>query len=349
MARGREVPPTTKREIYTVYQEEGLHAALEHGKRRGVSARSVYLLIKSENGVFARAVHPGAARRWSPEQVARLVARVEEEPVSTLEELAVWGDGQGFPRVSPQTIASYLEGELITYKVARIEPMMRNAVATKEARYEYAGWYLRTDINRIVFVDETGICLWTTRNRGRALIGMTPRIIVSSQRETNRTIAMAIAFGRGVLCSQIRTHAFNAGDMRNFLGEVCGACHMNGLDNPIIVLDNSRIHSPEDLEDLREAFGVEHRFLPPWSPMLNPIEEVFADFKRSIRTQISMNLRADLAEIERGPRGDKGRRRGAILMQAYAASVGALGRETVDAHILHTNSIVGHAMRMEDM
>ena len=273
MARGREVSPSTKREIHNVYREEGLRAALEHGKRRGVSARSVYLLIKSEDGAFMHAVHPGAARMWNPEQVARLVAHIEEEPMSTLEELTVWGESQGFPRVSPRTVASYLESELITYKLARTEPMTRNAAATKEARHEYADWYLRTDINRIVFVDETGICLWTTRNRGRALVGMTPRTVVSSQRETNRTIAMAIAFGRGVVCSQIRIHAFNAGDFRNFLGELCGACHMNGSHNPIIALDNCWVvHSPEELEDLREAFGVEHRFLPPWSPMFNPIE-----------------------------------------------------------------------------
>ena len=62
-----------------------------------------------------------------------------------------------------------------------------------------------------------------------------------------------------------------------------------------------------------------------------------------------MNLRAELVEIERGPRGDKGQRRGAILEQAYAASVGALVRETVDAHILHINSVAGRAMLMEDM
>ena len=350
MPRGKEIAGATRVAIYRVYQTEGAAEALTHGRRCGVCARSVYKIIASE-GAFPESSHPGSARRWDEEQVAALIRRVEEEPGSTLQELAEWGVGQGHPTVTVQTVASYLSRELITYKLTRLEPTMSNAPGTKEARREYCEWYLGVDLGRCVFIDETGICLWTARMRmrGRARVGVTPRTVVTSQREANRSVAMAIAMNRGVVLSQIRMGAFDRARFSEFLADLCAALHAGDLADPVLIMDNCRIHSREDLEELRASLGVEFRFLPPWSPMLNPIEEVFADFKRNVRTELSMVHAEELREIDVGPRGDKGRRRGAVLERAYATAVGVLEVGKINNHIAHTNSAVGRALRMEDL
>jgi len=133
---------------------------------------------------------------------------------------------------------------------------MRNADATKAARHEHVHWYLGVDITRLVFVDETGVCLWTTRKYGRSLIGTTPRAVVSSQREANRSVAMANAMNRGVVCYKVCASTFNRDGFVDFLADLCAELHANGPESPIIVMDNCRTHSPADLEEISEEFGL---------------------------------------------------------------------------------------------
>ena len=103
----------------------------------------------------------------------------------------------------------------------------------------------------------------------------------------------------GVLHSEIRIGAFKRETFAEFLGDVCASLHRNALLlDPIFVLDNCRIHCNEDLERLLDEFGFEFRFLPPWSPMFNPIEGVFSDFKRAVRTELSTTHKEELMEID---------------------------------------------------
>ena len=62
-----------------------------------------------------------------------------------------------------------------------------------------------------------------------------------------------------------------------------------------------------------------------------------------------MTHAAELGMIDAGPRGDKGRRRGAVLERAYATAVGAPQVEKINNHIANTNVPVGQALRMEDL
>ena len=51
----------------------------------------------------------------------------------------------------------------------------------------------------------------------------------------------------------------------------------------IIIMDNCAIHRSQRVLDLCAAAGVWIRWLPPYSPFLNPIEESFHDLKLYIR------------------------------------------------------------------
>lgn len=53
--------------------------------------------------------------------------------------------------------------------------------------------------------------------------------------------------------------------------------------DPILIIDNCKIHhNPQVLALLIDA-GIEVIFLPPYSPKYNPIEEAFSKFKAFIR------------------------------------------------------------------
>ena len=50
-----------------------------------------------------------------------------------------------------------------------------------------------------------------------------------------------------------------------------------------IILDNASFHKSYEIEELARNKGCEIIFLPPYSPDLNPIEHVWANFKKYLR------------------------------------------------------------------
>lgn len=52
----------------------------------------------------------------------------------------------------------------------------------------------------------------------------------------------------------------------------------------IVILDNLNSHKVAGVREAIEAVGAEVWYLPPYSPDLNPIEQVFAKFKWMIRS-----------------------------------------------------------------
>ncbi|GBC30237.1 IS630 family transposase [Rhizophagus irregularis DAOM 181602=DAOM 197198] len=53
--------------------------------------------------------------------------------------------------------------------------------------------------------------------------------------------------------------------------------------NSVLVLDNAKIHHDQELLDYLDAFGVKVKFLPPYSPDLNPIETAFSTIKQFLQ------------------------------------------------------------------
>ena len=51
----------------------------------------------------------------------------------------------------------------------------------------------------------------------------------------------------------------------------------------IVVMDNLSAHKSEDIRSAIEAAGAELRYLPPYSPDLNPIEQAFSKLKAHLR------------------------------------------------------------------
>ena len=53
--------------------------------------------------------------------------------------------------------------------------------------------------------------------------------------------------------------------------------------NSIIIMDNASIHHVDQVTELITSVGALVRFLPPYSPDMNPIEEVFAEVKHYLQ------------------------------------------------------------------
>jgi transposase len=65
----------------------------------------------------------------------------------------------------------------------------------------------------------------------------------------------------------------------------------------IVVMDNLASHKVAGIKEAIEAVGAELRYLPPYSPDLNPIEQFFAKLKALLRKAAARTLDALIAAI----------------------------------------------------
>jgi len=135
------------------------------------------------------------------------------------------------------------------------------------------------DPARLVFIDETGASTKMVRLYGRARRGRR-------------------AIGR-VPWGHWKTVTFVAGLRRDAItAPFVIDCPMNGVifveyvrqclaptlsPDDIVVMDNLPAHKVDEVREIIEAAGAELRYLPPYSPDLNPIEQGFAALKAHLR------------------------------------------------------------------
>ena len=60
----------------------------------------------------------------------------------------------------------------------------------------------------------------------------------------------------------------------------------------IVVMDNLGSHKGDRIRQILKRHGVRRLFLPPYSPDLNPIEQVFSKLKRLLRKAEARTLDA---------------------------------------------------------
>ena len=137
-----------------------------------------------------------------------------------------------------------------------------------------------------VFVDETGSNRRNSlRKYGYGIRGLTPvshQIRIHSQRIT----AIGVMSQRGIEDAYITKKSVNAEVFLRFV-QRCLLPIIQPFDgvNPrsIVVLDNATIHHCKQVVNLISAAGSLVFYLPPYSPDLMPIEELFSKVKSYIR------------------------------------------------------------------
>jgi transposase len=65
----------------------------------------------------------------------------------------------------------------------------------------------------------------------------------------------------------------------------------------VVVLDNLAVHKQPEVRDAIEAAGAQLRFLPPYSPDFNPIEQAFAKLKAFFRAARPRSFDDVLAQV----------------------------------------------------
>lgn len=144
------------------------------------------------------------------------------------------------------------------------------------------------DPRHLVFIDETGTSTNMTRLRGRARRGQRVVGLVPWGHWKITTFVAALRHD-GVSAPFVIDHAMTSAIFIEYVRQ----CLVPTLSpGDIVVMDNLQPHKNATVRELIEAAGAELRFLPPYSPDLNPIEQAFAKFKAHLRKAQERSIEA---------------------------------------------------------
>jgi transposase len=82
---------------------------------------------------------------------------------------------------------------------------------------------------------------------------------------------------------KIQDKAHNSEDYAEFLNKLIEYLNCEGIEGAYLIMDNVRFHKTELVRNLIQSHGHNAVFLPPYSPFLNPIENMFNQWKSLIK------------------------------------------------------------------
>jgi transposase len=215
---------------------------------------------------------------WEP-YAEWLLAKLDERPDIYLRELQAAARAELGWEVSDVTLSRACRALRRTRKKKTRPPTEQQREDVIEARRQWAAAQLNLDPDRVVFIDETWAKTNMTRTYGRSPRGqrLVERVPYGRWETTTFLGAMRSTGFVAPLCVE--------GAINGALFQAWVEQHLTKVLRPgdIVVMDNLSSHKGSGVAAAIEAVGAEVRYLPPYSPDLNPIELAFSKFKKLLR------------------------------------------------------------------
>lgn len=160
----------------------------------------------------------------------------------------------------------------------------------RERWKQYQG---KIDPKRLVFIDETWAKTNMTRTRGRC--AKSKRLVAKVPHGHWKTLTFIAALRADRITAPcVIDGPVNA---RNFLAYVKQILVPALRQGDLVIMDNLRSHKGKAIRNAIRAAGAKLFFLPPYSPDLNPIEQVFAKLKALLRKACESTVDATWKKI----------------------------------------------------
>ena len=150
-------------------------------------------------------------------------------------------------------------------------------MARKRARWRR--WQSRLDPSRLVFIDETWAKTNMTRTHGRCLRG--ERLVAKVPHGRWKTLTFIAALRCDAITAPLVLDQPINGEW--FLAYVEQALVPTLKPGDVVVMDNLGSHKGRGVRQAIRKARAHLLFLPPYSPDLNPIEQVFSKLKTLLR------------------------------------------------------------------
>jgi transposase len=135
------------------------------------------------------------------------------------------------------------------------------------------------DLDRLIFLDESGVSTQMTRLYARSTGGARIHETTPDGRWKILTIIGAIST-RGMIATMTIEAATDREIFLAYLDEVlCPKLRFGD----VVIMDNLSSHKVNGVRERIEAAGAQLLYLPPYSPDLNPIEKAWAKLKQLLR------------------------------------------------------------------
>ena len=135
------------------------------------------------------------------------------------------------------------------------------------------------DAKRLVFIDETGASTKMARLYGRSRRGCRCVAAIPHGHWKTTTFVGALRLA-GMTAPMVLDGPMDGAAFLAYLEQVLIPTLRDG---DIVIMDNLPAHKPATVRQAIERAGAELRYLPPYSPDLNPIEKAFAKLKAFLR------------------------------------------------------------------
>lgn len=146
-------------------------------------------------------------------------------------------------------------------------------------RREWFASQLDLDPRKLIFIDETGASTNLARKGGRCRRGRRLRACVPHGHYKTVTLVAGVCL-RGVVAQKVYDRPINAALFEEWV-EKCLVPTLTPGD--VVIMDNLPAHKGPRVEELIKAAGAELRYLPPYSPDMNPIEKAYSKLKAFLR------------------------------------------------------------------
>jgi transposase len=135
------------------------------------------------------------------------------------------------------------------------------------------------DPQRLVFIDETGASTKMARLCGRSLRGTRCLAAIPHGHWKTTTFVGGLRLG-GMTAPTVLDGPMDGPAFLAWIEQMLAPTLEPG---DIVVMDNPPAHKPDAVRTAIEATGATLRYLPPYSPDLNPIEMAFSKFKALLK------------------------------------------------------------------
>ncbi len=162
-----------------------------------------------------------------------------------------------------------------------------------QARREWIAGQADLNPEKLVFIDETGTATDMARRYGRSPRG--ERLVAAVPRGHWKTVTFVAALRHdGLTAPCVFDGPMNGECFRAYVEQVLAPTLQPG---DIVVLDNLASHKVTGIRQAIEAAGASVRYLPAYSPDLNPIEQAIAKLKAFLRKEAARTVTALIGAI----------------------------------------------------
>lgn len=260
---------------------------------RAVSVSTISSIIQrfNKDGTLTTKHPPGRKRKYDDAQ-KKVICELQQQNnaarlVDIREQFFNKQESKG-EEPSLSTISRVLQENDFTTKNLDIEPAERNTPGNIAKRQQYCQQVAAYEDRDVVYIDEAGFNLHQHRRRGRSRKGVKAIVRVPGGKGANVTVIGAISPTDGVLLTRQYLGGTDGDRFAQFMQLLLQNPVMNARSR-YIIMDNARIHHVDAVNQVIEAAAVRHTivFMPPYSPHLNAIEEMWGKVKLSVNAAFS--------------------------------------------------------------